>query len=325
MTTLLQSRCISTPVTLHDTRTFLVDRHPAFWGTPYIDPPSRAPSNNSLPCEPGYEALSNLDAVPAALRRSSDTSQHGTTKQESPSNVQILGLAHIPRSVPHNSLPKHKKTKSYGELMAPVGEVYTIPSSDCDSIQGTEEYSFQHLSSTTTSSGGGSVHEVDKAYEEFDNLACLESSYTLETGPSRKRMTQWLKTLKGKSKMPSLSLELLDDGDNSLHGCSVGTVRSINTGRTQLTSSTGFIGQMRPATMSGRSTSCYASLSGTSRLMQVDSVAIENPMEALDFATVSRSRQRRKIIEEMISSEEAYLSDLRTLSSVWSCLFNQNF
>jgi len=303
-------------VTLHDTRTFLVDRHPAFWGTPYIDPISRAPSNSSLPFESGSEALSNLDHVLSTSRRSSGTSQDATAKQESPTNIQISNSPHNPRLAPQSFLPKHKKTKSYGELMAPVGEVCTTSSSDCDSLQEAEAHPFQHPSSTTTSVSGCSIHKVERLYEEFDDSTCMDSSYTLETGPSRKRMTQWLKTLKGKSRMPSLSLELLDNDDDLSQRHSLGTVESINTGRTELTSSTGFVGQMRPATMSGRSVSCYPSLSGTSNVMDIDSVAIEDPVEALDFATVSRSRQRRRIIEEIISSEEAYLGDLRTLSSV---------
>lgn len=105
--------------------------------------------------------------------------------------------------------------------------------------------------------------------------------------------------------------------------------QGINIGARSLTSSLGFVTAVKSASITVASTTGHLTRRNTHRLRlqrsdqtvmrcSVDSnVSANGPL--LDEAAWARSIQRRKILEELLSSEEGYISDLKALSNVAFC------
>ncbi|KAH8788713.1 RhoGEF domain-containing protein [Diaporthe sp. PMI_573] len=105
----------------------------------------------------------------------------------------------------------------------------------------------------------------------------------------------------------------------SSSGSSFGFVETVKTASASLASGSIFARSRRNSMRSSRSKT-HTDLSGrasmSSNRCSEDSAGLDKP-QVLDKATVERSLQRRRILEELISTEESYIGDVRFLMNVY--------
>lgn len=105
----------------------------------------------------------------------------------------------------------------------------------------------------------------------------------------------------------------------SSSGSSFGFVETVKTASASLASGSIFARSRRNSMRSSRSkthTDLSSRASMSSNRCSEDSAGLDKP-QVLDKATVERSLQRRRILEELISTEEGYISDVRFLMNVY--------
>lgn len=106
----------------------------------------------------------------------------------------------------------------------------------------------------------------------------------------------------------------------SSSGSSFGFVEAVKTASASLASTSVFARSRQNSMRSSRAhthTDRSSRASGCSHRCSEDSCGLDKP-HSLDKATVERSLQRRRILEELISTEEGYIGDVRFLMNV-SC------
>lgn len=121
----------------------------------------------------------------------------------------------------------------------------------------------------------------------------------------------------------SLHQEAKEKGHHrqSSSGSSFGFVEAVKTASVSLASASAFARSRRNSMRSSRAhahtdRSSRASLS--SHRCSEDSCGLDKP-QTLDKAAVERSLQRRRILEELITTEEGYIGDVRFLMNVSRC------
>jgi hypothetical protein len=159
-----------------------------------------------------------------------------------------------------------------------------------------------------------------------------------ETAQSSTALHRWIRTLRRRGlRRPALTT--YDDPmprpfsanglSNHLHGTnhhrqsssgsSFGFVETVKTASASLASGSIFARSRRNSMRSSRSKT-HTDLSSRASLSRnrcsEDSAGFDKP-QALDKATVERSLQRRRILEELISTEESYIGDVRFLMNVY--------
>lgn len=105
----------------------------------------------------------------------------------------------------------------------------------------------------------------------------------------------------------------------SSSGSSFGFVETVKTASASLASGSIFARSRRNSMRSSRSkthTDLSSRASMSSNRCSEDSAGLDKP-QVLDKATVERSLQRRRILEELISTEEGYIGDVRFLMNVY--------
>ncbi|KAL1878771.1 hypothetical protein Daus18300_002047 [Diaporthe australafricana] len=105
----------------------------------------------------------------------------------------------------------------------------------------------------------------------------------------------------------------------SSSGSSFGFVETVKTASASLASGSIFARSRRNSMMSSRSkthTDLSSRASMSSNRCSEDSAGLDKP-HVLDKATLERSLQRRRILEELISTEEGYIGDVRFLMNVY--------
>lgn len=105
----------------------------------------------------------------------------------------------------------------------------------------------------------------------------------------------------------------------SSSGSSFGFVETVKTASASLASGSIFARSRRNSMRSSRSkthTDLSSRASMSSNRCSEDSAGLDKP-QVLDRATVERSLQRRRILEELISTEEGYIGDVRFLMNVY--------
>lgn len=105
----------------------------------------------------------------------------------------------------------------------------------------------------------------------------------------------------------------------SSSGSSFGFVETVKTASASLASGSIFARSRRTSMRSSRSkthTDLSSRASMSSNRCSEDSAGLDKP-QVLDRATVERSLQRRRILEELISTEEGYIGDVRFLMNVY--------
>lgn len=105
----------------------------------------------------------------------------------------------------------------------------------------------------------------------------------------------------------------------SSSGSSFGFVETVKTASASLASGSIFARSRRNSMRSSRSkthTDLSSRASMSSNRCSEDSAGLDKP-QVLDKATVERSLQRRRILEELISTEESYIGDVRFLMNVY--------
>lgn len=105
----------------------------------------------------------------------------------------------------------------------------------------------------------------------------------------------------------------------SSSGSSFGFVETVKTASASLASGSIFARSRRNSMRSCRSkthTDLSSRASMSSNRCSEDSAGLDKP-QVLDKATVERSLQRRRILEELISTEEGYIGDVRFLMNVY--------
>ncbi|KAK6522576.1 hypothetical protein TWF281_002015 [Arthrobotrys megalospora] len=137
-------------------------------------------------------------------------------------------------------------------------------------------------------------------------------------------MLRWMKSLRGKSKLPHMHYDIYrsQTARNSVHG-NLSIAPSAMTSATKLTGSTNFLQRVGTATASRMSLSFYGSVAGLSGLCPIDQLdlrADDSLDDALDTATIERAQQRWKILAEIVLSEEEYIMDLKTMISAFTSL-----
>lgn len=108
----------------------------------------------------------------------------------------------------------------------------------------------------------------------------------------------------------------------SSSGSSFGFVETVKTASASLASASIFARSRRNSMRSSRSkthTDLSSRASMSSNRCSEDSTGLDKP-QVLDKATVERSLQRRRILEELISTEEGYIGDVRFLMNVYVTL-----
>ncbi|TGJ74661.1 hypothetical protein EYR41_001636 [Orbilia oligospora] len=139
-------------------------------------------------------------------------------------------------------------------------------------------------------------------------------------------MLRWMKSLRGKSKLPHMHYDIYKSqtARNSVHG-NLSIAPSAMTSATKLTGSTNFLQRVGTATASRMSLSFYGSVAGFSGRGPVDQLDLDLRTEdslddTLDVATIERAQQRWKILAEIVLSEEEYIMDLKTMISAFTSL-----
>lgn len=105
----------------------------------------------------------------------------------------------------------------------------------------------------------------------------------------------------------------------SSSGSSFGFVEAVKTASVSLASGSVCTRSRRNSMRSTRTkthTDRSSRASMSSNRFSEDSACLDNP-QALDKATVERSLQRRRILEELVSTEEGYIGDVRFLMNVY--------
>lgn len=105
----------------------------------------------------------------------------------------------------------------------------------------------------------------------------------------------------------------------SSSGSSFGFVETVKTASASLASGSIFARSRRNSIRSSRSkthTDLSSRASMSSNRCSEDSAGLDKP-QVLDKATVERALQRRRILEELISTEESYIGDVRFLMNVY--------
>ncbi|KAI3397878.1 hypothetical protein diail_10279 [Diaporthe ilicicola] len=105
----------------------------------------------------------------------------------------------------------------------------------------------------------------------------------------------------------------------SSSGSSFGFVETVKTASASLATGSIFARSRRNSMLSSRSkthTDLSSRASMSSNRCSEDSAGLDKP-HVLDKATVERSLQRRRILEELISTEEGYIGDVRFLMNVY--------
>lgn len=105
----------------------------------------------------------------------------------------------------------------------------------------------------------------------------------------------------------------------SSSGSSFGFVEAVKTASISLASGSVFARSRRNSMRSNRTkthTDRSSRASMSSNRFSEDSAGLDKP-QVLDKATVERSLQRRRILEELISTEEGYIGDVRFLMNVY--------
>lgn len=108
----------------------------------------------------------------------------------------------------------------------------------------------------------------------------------------------------------------------SSSGSSFGFVEAVKTASVSLASGSVFARSRRNSMRSSRTqthTDRSSRASMSSNRCSEDSVGLDKP-QLMDKAAVERSLQRRRILEELISTEEGYIGDVRFLMNVSCCL-----
>lgn len=169
---------------------------------------------------------------------------------------------------------------------------------------------------------------------ERDGAACEDGVTTANNVPFHR----WMKTLRrrGARRHTATMEEILFDSSyaedfqqsanksNHLHrrlsssGSSMGFVEAVKTASVSLASGSIFARSRRNSMRSSRTrtqTDRSSRASTSSNRCSEDSVGLDKP-RFLDKAAVERSLQRRRILEELISTEEGYIGDVRFLMNV---------
>ncbi|KAF3934198.1 hypothetical protein ABW20_dc0107000 [Dactylellina cionopaga] len=110
-------------------------------------------------------------------------------------------------------------------------------------------------------------------------------------------------------------------GDHS-HGVMLRWMKSLR-GKSKLPRSTNFLQRVNTATGSRMSLSFYGSVAGFSRRDAIDQMdlPVEDPLDdTLDTATIERAQQRWKILAEIVLSEEEYIMDLKTMIAAFTSI-----
>lgn len=118
---------------------------------------------------------------------------------------------------------------------------------------------------------------------------------------------------------PSDKLYGVSHHRQSSSGSSFGFVETVKTASASLASGSIFARSRRNSMRSSRSkthTDLSSRASMSSNRCSEDSAGLDKP-QVLDKATVERSLQRRRILEELISTEESYIGDVRFLMNVY--------
>lgn len=167
-----------------------------------------------------------------------------------------------------------------------------------------------------------------------DGVACEASNATANNVPFHR----WMKTLRRRAArrhtatvdeilFDSAGLEdLRETADKPAHlhrrlsssGSSMGFVEAVKTASVSLASGSIFARSRRNSMRSSRTrthTDRSSRASISSNRCSEDDVGLDKPAP-LDKAAVERSLQRRRILEELISTEEGYIGDVRFLMNV---------
>lgn len=177
---------------------------------------------------------------------------------------------------------------------------------------------------------------------EIDAVACKETTENASNIP----LHRWMKTLRrhaARRHTATMDEMLFDDSNAeafcqasneashfhrrlSSSGSSMGFVEAVKTASVSLASGSIFARSRRNSMRSSRTrthTDRSSRASISSNRCSEDSVGLDKP-RLLDKAAVERSLQRRRILEELISTEEGYIGDVRFLMNVsWlhACVF----
>lgn len=169
---------------------------------------------------------------------------------------------------------------------------------------------------------------------EGNGAACQDRTTTANDVPFHR----WMKTLRrrGARRHTATMEEILfdsshmDDFQQSLNksnhfhrrlsssGSSMGFVEAVKTASVSLASGSIFARSRRNSMRSSRTrtqTDRSSRASTSSNRCSEDSIGLDKP-RFLDKAAVERSLQRRRILEELISTEEGYIGDVRFLMNV---------
>lgn len=185
--------------------------------------------------------------------------------------------------------------------------------------------------------------ESDCGTKDKTGPACEDINATASDVP----FYRWMKTLRRRAARlhtatldeilfdsPSVDdLHETSNGSGHLHrrmsssGSSMGFVEAVKTASVSLASGSIFARSRRNSMRSSRTrtqTDRSSRASTSSNRCSEDSVGLDKP-RFLDKAAVERSLQRRRILEELISTEEGYIGDVRFLMNVSCPLFSLDF
>lgn len=174
---------------------------------------------------------------------------------------------------------------------------------------------------------------------EQDDTICTEAAAAVAE-PPHAQFHKWMRTLRrraGRQQHAVTTDDMLSapnsvDGSYqeakkashhrlSSSGSSFGFVEAVKTASVSLASASVFARSRRSSMRSSRAhthTERSSRASISSHRCSEDSCGLDKP-QLLDKAAVERSMQRRRILEELISTEEGYIGDVRFLMNVSRC------